>query len=265
MKIQKVICVILSCSMVVLLQGLTDIDEQIQAGFDLFKGKVVSFNKDLLGSEEKSIEHGKTTLLERYWFVKDILTDTDEVYEIDINAYIIYENDKNREGISQITVTGSDGTEYKIGYKWPSYYREGSDMSYKVINAFSENDIDGLKSMFCAKTLEIADIDEQIQKGFDFFEGKATMGKVEGENIVYDGNHDYDTSVSENEIVKNNEPTQTSITVLNENIETDAGKVYKIEFYAYLLHAENETYKGISQIVIISDDGTKQVIGEKTN
>lgn len=53
-------------------------------------------------------------------------------------------------------------------------------MSYKVIKAFSESDMEGLKSMLYDKALEIADIDDQIQTGFSFFEGKATMGKVEG-------------------------------------------------------------------------------------
>jgi len=33
--------------------------------------------------------------------------------------------------------------------------------------------------------------------------------------------------------VKNNKPTRTSITVFNQDIETDANKIYKIEFYAY--------------------------------
>lgn len=244
-------------------QGLTDIDEQILAGFDLFKGRVTSFNEHILGYEGDSTENGKTTLLERSWNVENIVTDVGGVYEIFINAYIIYENDKNREGISQITITSIDGTELKIGYKWPSYYNEGRDMSYKVIKAFSENDMDGLKSMFCAKTSEIVDIDAQIQAGLSFFEGKATMGKVEGKNTVYDGNHDYRTSVSDDEIVKNDKPTRTSITVLNENIETDASKIYKIEFYAYLLYIGDETCKGISQIIIISDDGRKQVIGER--
>jgi hypothetical protein len=244
-------------------QGLTDIDEQIQTGFDLFKGKVNSFDDDLLGYEGESTEYGKTTLLERSWSVEDIVTDADEEYEIYINTYVINENDKKKEGISKITITCSDGTEFQIGYKWPSYYDEGSELAYKVITALSNNDIDGVKSVLCGKTLDKGDINEQIQSGMEFFEGKATMGKVEGKSKVYDGKHDYDTTVSDDEIVINNEPTCTYITVYNENIETDSGKIYSMEFYAYLLYTDDKTYEGISQIVIIGDDGTKQVIGEK--
>jgi hypothetical protein len=44
------------------------------------------------------------------------------------------------------------------------------------------------------------------------------------------------------------------ITVQNENIETDAGEIYKLEFYGYLLYTDDVTYQGISQITIISDN-----------
>jgi hypothetical protein len=245
--------------------GLPDIDEQILVGFNSFKGKVISFNQDLLGYEGDDIENGKKVFLERSWNIENIETDADKTCEIYIYQYVICDNDKTREGISQITITNSDGTEFTIGYKWPIYYNDGRDMSYKVVKAFSDKDMDGLKSMFCAKTLKAADIDAQIQMGLSFFKGKATMGKtgtVDGHD-TFDGNHDYRTYVTDHEIVKSHEPICTSISVMNENIETDTGKIYKIEFYAYLLNNGDEAYKGISQIIIINGDGTKQIIGER--
>ncbi len=244
-------------------QGMTDIDEQILAGFNLFKGRVTSFNEDLLGYEGDSTEKGIKIRLERSWNVEDIVTDAGENYEIFIHTYIIYDNDKNREGISQITITSSGGTELEIGYKWPSYFNEGRDMSYDIIEAFSEKKMDVIKSMFCAKTLKIVDIDEQIQAGLSFFEGKANMGKDKRNNMGYYRNNDYYIYVRDAEMVKNHKPIQTSITVLNENIETNAGKLYKIEFYAQLLNIGDETCKGISQIIIISDDGKKHIIGKR--
>ena len=63
-------------------QELIDIDEQIQETFILFVGKVTSFNEYILGFEEKSIENGKKTFLERAWGVDDINTDANEVYEM---------------------------------------------------------------------------------------------------------------------------------------------------------------------------------------
>lgn len=242
---------------------LSDIDEQIQACFDLFQGKVISFDDNLMGYEGESIESGKTTRLERAWDVKDIVTDEDNEYEIYIYTYIINENDKDKEGISDLTVTCSDGTEFKIGYRWPSYYPEGSELSHKVISAFSENDIAGLKSMFCKRTLDISDINEQLQTAIEFFEGKATLGMVEGESLVYDRDHDYTTTVNEKETIKNNEAIRTSISVYNENIETDAGRIYSLEFYANLLFSEDKASEGISQIIITDEDGVQQVIGER--
>ncbi len=243
--------------------GLSDIDEQIQACFDLFKGNVISFDDDLMGYEGESIESGRTTRLERAWDVKDIVTDEDKEYEIYIYTYVINEKDKDKEGISDITVTCSDGTEYKIGYRWPSYYTDGSELSYKAITAFSENDIAGLKAMLCNKTLDIADINEQLQTGIEFFEGKATMGMVGGESEVFDRDHDYTTTVNDEEIVKNNEAIRTSISVFNENIETDSGRIYSLEFYANLLFSDDKASEGISQIIITDEAGIQQVIGER--
>jgi hypothetical protein len=139
----------------------------------------------------------------------------------------------------------------------------GRDMSYKLITAFSDHDMNGIKSMLCAKTFEMADIDTQIQDGLSFFKGKATMGAVKGNSSLYDGKNDYQTTVSDDETVKNGEPTRTSITVMNVNIETDANKIYKIKFYANLLYTGDETRKGITQIIITDGDGRKQVIGER--
>ncbi len=246
-------------------QDLTDIDEQIQACFDLFKGKVISFEDNLMGYEGESVESGHTTRLERAWKIKDIVTDEDKEYEIYIYTYVINEKDKDKEGISDLTVTCSDGKEVKIGYRWPSYYHEASELSHKVISAFSENDIAGLKSMFCKRTLDITDINEQLQTAIEFFEGKATLGMVEGESLDYNRDHDYTTTVNDEEIVENNEAIRTSISVYNENIETDAGRIYSLEFYSYLLASDDETFEGISQIIITDDAGTKQVIGERTN
>lgn len=245
-------------------KGLEDLDEQIQTGFDLFKGKVVSFNEDLLGAGGKSTEYGKIVKLDRSWPVEDIVTDSGDKYEIYINQNVIYEDDKNKEGVTDMTITSSDGTKIQIGYGWPSYNDDGLQLSYKIVTAFSENDMDRLKSALSTKTQDIGDINEQIQNGFKFFEGKATMGKVRRGNKIYDdGNHDYHTTVHEDEIVKDNEPTRTSITAFIVNIETDSGKIYSMEYYADLLNMDNKSLEGISQITISNEEGKKLVIGEK--
>jgi len=246
-------------------QELADTDQQILAAFKLFEGKVTSFNKDLSGYEGSDIENGEKILLDREWNIKDIVTDVGNKYTIQIHTYNICDADKSRVGITDFTIKSSDGTNLHVGYGWPFHYNDGRDMSYKLITAFSSHDKNGIKSMLCAKIFVMANIDTQIQDGLSFFEGKATMGAVKGNSSLFDGKNDYHTTVSDSETVKNGEPTRTSITVTNVNIQTDVNKIYKIEFYANLLYTSDETRKGITQIIITDGNGRKQVIGERLN
>lgn len=241
-------------------QELKDTDQQILEAFRLFHGKVISFNKDLSGNQTDDIEYGKRTSLERDWGTEDIVTDENNKYTIQIHTYNICDVDKSRVGITDITIS-SKGSNFQIGYRWPFYNNEGQDLSYKLITAFSDRDIKGIKSMLCAKTSEMADIDTQIQDGLGFFEGKAIMGAVKGNSALYDGDNDYDITVNDHEIVKNGKPTRTSLNVIIVNIKTDANKIYKMEFYANLLYTDDKAYKGITQINITDDGGKKKVIG----
>jgi len=249
-------------------QGLTDIDKQILSAFDFFKGRVVSFNQeDLSGYEEESIDGGKTTFLERSWRIQEIKTDEGATYEIDMNAYIVCDDDKDREGISQITITSGDGTEFKIGYRWPLHYDEGLDLSIDVVKCFDERDADGLKAMLCTKTQQTEGIDRQIQSGLNFLEGRATFGKVgtvDGHDL-FDGDHDWNAYVDDKEKVENGQPTRTSIAVRVENIEMDTGKIYRLKFYAILLCREEKSLEGISQIIIQNDEGKELAIGERVD
>ena len=102
-------------------QDLVDIDEQILAGFDFFSGRVVSFDeKQLSDTGSSSEENGKITRLERSWSIHDITTDTGDIYEIYVHKYYVWLDDNSREGISQISISGS-GVRLNIGCKWPDY------------------------------------------------------------------------------------------------------------------------------------------------
>jgi hypothetical protein len=55
-------------------RNLEDIDQKIFAAFNLFQGKVVSYDEnDLSGYEGASSEYGKKIKLDRAWSVNDIL------------------------------------------------------------------------------------------------------------------------------------------------------------------------------------------------
>ena len=242
-------------------QELSDVDEQIRKGFDLFTGKVISYDIEM-GYEGYNVEYGKTTFLERSWTIKEIKTDANRSYELYLSVYFT-DNDKKKVGISQISITDDHDNKYEIGYKWPSYYNVGSDLSIKIVNMLDDRDKAGLKALLCKKTLQAADIDKQIEEAFDFYKGIAIAGKVNDKDIIYDGRHDYHADVSDDEVVINNKPVSTYIETHVSNIETSAGKTYEMDFYAYLLCENDEARKGISQIIITSNKGEKHIIGEQ--
>jgi len=245
---------------------LTDIDDQIIAGFDILNGKIMSFNEQELSSYEgKSTEYGKTTRLERKWSILNIENETNENYEIYIHVYYVYENDKKREGIAELIITRcGDDEEVIIGYAWPDYYTEGRDMAKEVMKKFDEKDLKGLEALFCDNILETKDIEHQIRSAIDFFEGKAVDGwseSITGQKY-YDGSRDWDCSVNDETAISNGKPTSIFLTVHITNIETDVGKKYEIDFFFFLLALEDENCEGISQIIITRNDGEKRTIGE---
>ena len=246
-------------------QNLTDIDEQIRSGLALISGKTTSFDEHILGLgyEGSHTSNGRITELERSWDIGAIETDENQKFEISVDMYNIYEKDTTREGITRLVITLEDEIEFTIGYKWPSYYTDGRDLSSKIVTAFSDDNFDGLKRLFCQQSQEISDIDEQIETALLFFDGAAIRGRPNPDSREYNGTRDYHPIVSDSEIVENNKPIHTSITVQIENIETFAGRTYEIEYDSYLLCRDNWKLEGISQMIIRCDDGTEVVIGDR--
>ena len=246
---------------------LTDIDDQIVTGFDLLDGKIISFNEQSLTSYEgKSIEYGKTTHLERKWSILDIETETNENYEIYVQVYYIYEEDKRREGIAKFVVIRiSDNEKLTIGYDWPDYYTEGRDKAIEIMKCFNEKNQKGLEALFCDSVLETMDIVRQIQSAMDFFEGKSIDGRRKSltGHEYYDGSLDWGCSVNDDVAISNSEPTNILLTVHITNIKTDIGKRYEIYFYFFLLSIDYKTREGITQIVITRSDGEERIIGER--
>ena len=246
-------------------QDLVDIDMQILAGFDFFSGRVVSFDENQLSSTESSSEeNGKITRLERAWSIHDITTDTGDIYEIYVHKYYVWLDDNSREGISQVSISGS-GEKLTIGCKWPNYDNKGRDMAGIIVKSLNENDIVGLKGLLCAQTLGIDDIDKQIQEAFDFMEDKVIDNRVKdifGQEYI-DGSRDWRWSVSDRVTIANGEPTSIFIDVDIYRIKMDNGNEYEIKLYACLLNMDNTVYEGISQIIITNNRGEERIIGER--
>ena len=243
-------------------QEIADIKEQIRKGFEFVKGNIVSYDKEFeAAGEGQSTEYGETLEFDNGWTINDVTTDIGEVYTIYVHMFVL-DTDKNREGVSNFSITDKSDAERAIGYRWTKYDYDGITLAHNAVKAISDEDLNGLKALFCAKSLENNDIENQMQSGFKFFEGKATFGEVKGQPGTFDGNHDFRSEVKDEEIIENYKPVQTYISVFCENIETDTNKIYTLELYAYLLNIDNQAYQGISQIII--REGTYEcVIGEK--
>lgn len=91
-----------------------DLDQQIQSAFSFFEGKTLSHNSPLISGSE-SADGGKISKLDIGPNISNIVTDADKKYEIKFSSYIVYAEDTDKEGISEISIKSDDGKECKIG------------------------------------------------------------------------------------------------------------------------------------------------------
>jgi len=137
------------------------------------------------------------------------------------------------------------------------YYIEtgivGRETSEKLLGFLSDKDADGLKSMFCPIILSLDDIDEQIQGALDFFEG---------EIISYDSIWGLKGGGSNRLVRENREITRFDISPYLKNIETNAGRIYEIGYYSYVINSDYKNRIGVSEIFIRDEDGREFIIGD---
>jgi len=126
--------------------------------------------------------------------------------------------------------------------------RDSKPMSEKVLKYLDTDDVEGLKSMFCEKTIsETPDLDEQIEAAMDFYKGKT---------VSYRG-----ILGTEGESVDNGVTTKLRMNPHITDIETDAGEKYHIKIYAYIIYMKDTTMEGISEIDIYAENDTVCTIG----
>ena len=90
--------------------GLFEIE--IQKAMEFFQGEVVS-NDSLVGNSGGgySAKDGKIMKLNIRPRISNIKTDADKVYDISFISYLIYEEDEDLVGISQLTIIDIDADE----------------------------------------------------------------------------------------------------------------------------------------------------------
>lgn len=240
---------------------LDDIDEQIQDAFDFIDGDITSFNENVTGSEGKSTRYGTTTELDRFFSIDEILTDTEQEYTIYVSENLIYQNDPKREGITQITIEDeSDESKITIGYNWQEFYIDGRSFANKSAAALGDGDEEAFKELLSSSLLRKPETQENIEKAMEFFDGKPYFGKVPDDGLEYDGRHDLDVNVKEEETVEKGEPVCVKLYIYCENIETDAGRIFTSEIEAYIQNDDNTGKIGITKFKLSDEKGNSVMI-----
>ncbi len=125
--------------------------------------------------------------------------------------------------------------------------------SEKLIDYIDDEDIEGLKSMFCEKNKAECNLDKQIKEALEF---------IDGDIVSYD--RPYGAS---SEQIRDGKVKMSWVTPGIENILTSKGKKYEIYFDYNIVDGSHLEYIGITQIIIndITDDknsNKKYVVGK---
>lgn len=119
--------------------------------------------------------------------------------------------------------------------------KEANEQCRILLDCFSKNDTDGIKALFCSAVSDSANFDNDLLEAVEFFEGEVTS---------------YDlTAIGSDQKSEYGKTKTLHVSPKIRDIETSAGKSYKISYYAYLINSDNQEYVGISEIQIKSEDG----------
>ena len=130
--------------------------------------------------------------------------------------------------------------------------KEQKAIAEKILECLDDENAEDLKSMFCEKALEETDnIDRQIERAMEFFEGKTESYDSDSRISYYE-----ESSHREGKMVR----LRSSGTI--KDIITDQDKKYSIRFYNYLVYDEKPEKVGLSEITIYSEEGYSRVIGD---
>ena len=119
--------------------------------------------------------------------------------------------------------------------------KEVNETVKELFGYLSKDDTESIKNMFCTIVSESNDFDEELSNAVEFFEGEVTS---------------YDlTAIGSEEKAEYGKTMQLHVSPYIEDVETSAGKSYKIRYYEYIVNSDNAQYVGISEIDIECDNG----------
>ncbi len=252
-------------------QEIEDIDGQIEKTFSFMEGDIQSYEiSKSTGYESVSKDYGKIT---QYTFGNSIFINTDagrkytlylNVHFIELDSviegmtnYNLYENDRDYEDIKRCSA----------GFGWSSPFdAELGIMSATLIKAVAGKDADAVKSLMCEKALRDARLDGEIAAVFEFFDGTPLFSeRVDGLYNSDDNENDFNCRVLGYEIKRDGDGNATEVwcSVITQNILTDSGRHYSLDFSIYLKNDETPSYEGIAYFSFedFGSDTEKQVGG----
>ena len=121
--------------------------------------------------------------------------------------------------------------------------------SVSVMECFENEDIEGLKSMFCKRVIDNIDLNSQIEGAFEFINGKIIS-------------YDEPDGTSGGGLIKDGERVELILGGKITNIKTDKGDIYRITFTSYGIHESDPDRIGISQLSVFSQNDSRYIIGD---
>ncbi len=252
-------------------QEIGDIDGQIEKTFSFMEGDIQSYEiSKSTGYESVSKDYGKIT---QYTFGNSIFINTDagRKYELYLNVHF-KELDNVIEGMTFYTLSEHD-REYedmkrcRAGFGWSSPFdAELGIISADLIKAVAGKDASAVKSLMCFEALQNERLDEEIGAVFEFFDGTPLFSeRVDGLYNSDDNENDFNCRVLGYEIKRDGDGNATEVwcSVITQNILTDSGRSYNLDFSVYLQNDEAPALKGISgfEFEDFESDAEKQVGG----
>lgn len=92
-----------------------DLDKDIEYLFEIFEGKIISYDDFTSGSGSEITNYGKQTFLTIEPWINNVETDVGKVYEIGFFVYVINDEKPEMVGISGLKVIAENGSEYLVG------------------------------------------------------------------------------------------------------------------------------------------------------
>lgn len=127
--------------------------------------------------------------------------------------------------------------------------QKGIEQSEEILRCFDENDIEGLKSLFCEEINDTHNLEQEITEAMEFYKGTSNSY----DKVLIDGG----------EAVVDGIITDKHIGYSIDNIETNENMVYRIVTHSYLVYECDINYVGITYLKVIDNNSDVKVqIGE---